>query len=437
MKTYKTLEILRPFERNGQFPIDKTSVFFSYESAVKYAHEDTTAYPGQIISVVDEQHRKTAIYKLDYDEDSHYRLVLKSISVGTQTTGGFNLLGIVDTVEDLPEVADNGEMYLVRDDNTFYVAIEVNEDNINWNPLSLNIDLVTETKDGLFRHDVYTTLINNSTNGSVYYSSGDGIPENNKWIEVETTTVEKERDNFALLSVGRVKQIVSSMTDNAKPHVEISSPTPKDNYVLSQIRPELNIVYYPEMGGSIKRITVIEEVTDTTILDTIPESRDLVYDEESNSYAYHCFADYIYSEVRRTYVYRVTVEYNQSDDGNVTAGSCENTIRFNFYKPSSASTNNESLTVYTYDGDNIIEFEYHPEKFTNTPTDTISLYLPESHYLDKVTFVNQNDLYARSLFTGPETIANQKRYRYHVPIGFKSPGKFIFYISENALSAEQ
>ena len=437
MKDYKTVEILRPFERNGKFPLDKTSVFFSYESAVKYAHTDVAAYPGQIISVIDEEHQKTAIYKLDYDKEKVYKLVLEPITVGAQSSGGgFNLLGVVDTYNDLPSVADNGEMYLVTTENIFYVAVETESDVIEWQPLNLNVDIVTEVRDGIFKHELYSTLINRSTKSGVYYSSGDGIPENNRWIEVESTTVEQERGNFTMLSIGRVKQIVSTMTNTSKPHVEIISSTPRDNFIEANIQPDLTIVYYPELGGSLKRITVYQDNENTVVLDTYPENQDLTYNAESRGYSYHFVSNFIYSNTRKSFTYKVKIEYEQSEDGNMPAGTCENTIQFNFYRPITYGTNLHSETTYALDGDNVVELEYHPEQYEQV-TNTIQISVPDTHYLNKVTFVNQNDLFARSLFTGPTHLANQNIYKYYVSIGFKSPGKFIFYISENSPSLEQ
>ncbi len=440
MKDYKTVEILRPFERNGAFPIDKTSVFFDYDAAVRYAHDDQSAYPGQIVSVIDDVHKKTAIYKLDYDKDEKYRLVLQPIAVGAATVsgggGGFNLLGVVPTRADLPDVKDTGDMYLVTDESTFYIAIETEEDQVEWQTLNLQVDLVTEVRDGIFKHEIYTTLINRSTKGGVYYSSGDGIPENNKWIEVESTSVEQERGNFTMLSIGRVKQIVSTMTNTSKPHVEIISTTPRDNYILTEIVPELKIVYYPELGGALKRITIYQNTEDVIVLDTYPEDQDLTYNEDTRGYEYTFVANSIYAEDRCTYTFKAKIEYEQSDDGNMPAGSCENTIQFNFYRAVRYGTNLGTETAFMLDGDNIIELEYHPENYQQI-LNTINLYLPLSHYLNRVTFVNQNDLFARSLFTGPQTLGEEQLYSYNVPIGFKSPGKFIFYISENAPLAEQ
>ena len=437
MKQYKTVEILRPFERNGSFPLDATSVFLSYDSAVRYAHDDKSAYPGQIISVIDEEHEKTAIYKLDYDKDKVYRLILQPITVGAASSSGgsFDLLGIVETASELPNIKDNGDMYLVKDENIFYVAIETSEDVVEWQPLNLQVDLVTELRDGIFKHEIYSTLINRSSAYGVYFSSGDGNPENNRWLEVEATTVEQERGNFTMLSVGRVKQIVSTMTNTSKPHIEIISETPTENYVLTTIRPVMNIVYYPELGGKLHKLTVLKDDSEI-VLETYPEDKDLVVGENGKSYSYSYDADFISSEIRQTITYKVIAEYEQSEDGNMPAGRCENIINFNFYQPITYGTNLETHSTFMKDGTNVLELEYHPEKF-NELTDTIQLTIPVSHYLKDVTFVNQNDLFARSLFDDGVASGDFKVYSYHVLIGFKSPGKFIFYISEDDQASEQ
>jgi len=43
------------FERLNGIPIDRYSVFKSYDEAVEYATSDPTAYPGQYIAVIPEE----------------------------------------------------------------------------------------------------------------------------------------------------------------------------------------------------------------------------------------------------------------------------------------------------------------------------------------------------------------------------------------------
>ena len=73
--TGKVWDWTKPFQRTGQFPIDRSAIFASYEDAVKYAKGDAanpdsralyaTSYVGQIISVY--ENGKVAVYKIEED----------------------------------------------------------------------------------------------------------------------------------------------------------------------------------------------------------------------------------------------------------------------------------------------------------------------------------------------------------------------------------
>lgn len=40
------IEILRPYTRDGQYPLDATTLFSSYSLAMTYVKTDKSAYPG-------------------------------------------------------------------------------------------------------------------------------------------------------------------------------------------------------------------------------------------------------------------------------------------------------------------------------------------------------------------------------------------------------
>lgn len=73
--TGKVWDWTKPFQRTGQFPLDRSAIFSSYDDAVKYAKGDAadpdsralyaTSYVGQIISVYEDG--KVNVYKIEED----------------------------------------------------------------------------------------------------------------------------------------------------------------------------------------------------------------------------------------------------------------------------------------------------------------------------------------------------------------------------------
>ena len=61
-------EIFNGFLRLSNFPLDKSSVFESFADAYNYAATNETAYPGQIIAVVDYTEQAVSIYTLTFSE---------------------------------------------------------------------------------------------------------------------------------------------------------------------------------------------------------------------------------------------------------------------------------------------------------------------------------------------------------------------------------
>lgn len=64
------VELLRPYSRNGSFPIDASACFGSYADALAYiagtASDPTTAYPTQILGVFNEENHTSALYRVQY-----------------------------------------------------------------------------------------------------------------------------------------------------------------------------------------------------------------------------------------------------------------------------------------------------------------------------------------------------------------------------------
>lgn len=60
------ISAFRGYLRMGDFPLDSSSVFESVALAQEYADSNTTAYPGQILAVVDEDTRTVTVYQLGF-----------------------------------------------------------------------------------------------------------------------------------------------------------------------------------------------------------------------------------------------------------------------------------------------------------------------------------------------------------------------------------
>lgn len=104
--TGKVWDWTKPFQRTGQFPIDRSAIFASYEDAVKYAKGDAanpdsralyaTSYVGQIISVY--ENGKVAVYKIEEDRS------LAGIGGGALTADNYSAAVALATADNIGQV---------------------------------------------------------------------------------------------------------------------------------------------------------------------------------------------------------------------------------------------------------------------------------------------------------------------------------------------
>ena len=66
-KTFEFMEFPLSMSRQGDFPLDKSSLWWDLEEAKTYASSNPTAYPGQPITVVDETHNTVTMYLIGTD----------------------------------------------------------------------------------------------------------------------------------------------------------------------------------------------------------------------------------------------------------------------------------------------------------------------------------------------------------------------------------
>lgn len=71
------------FKRSNPLPLDRYSVFQSYNEALEYATENAVAYPGQVVAVVDGEPLTATVYVIDVNAEGVHSLK----EVGTKPVG--------------------------------------------------------------------------------------------------------------------------------------------------------------------------------------------------------------------------------------------------------------------------------------------------------------------------------------------------------------
>lgn len=66
-KTFPFMELPLSISRQGQFPLDKSSIWWSLEEAQEYAQSNPIAYAGQPLTVVNEEENSVTFYLIGTD----------------------------------------------------------------------------------------------------------------------------------------------------------------------------------------------------------------------------------------------------------------------------------------------------------------------------------------------------------------------------------
>ena len=66
IKNFTTVDFPISFTRQGDFPLDSTSIFDSLSAAQEYTANDPTAYKGQIIAIIDESSKSVVLKVIGY-----------------------------------------------------------------------------------------------------------------------------------------------------------------------------------------------------------------------------------------------------------------------------------------------------------------------------------------------------------------------------------
>jgi hypothetical protein len=103
------ISAVKGYLRLRKFPLDASSVYADFNSASNYAANDPTAYPGQLVAVVDEVARQVIVYQLGFNVNPESTgLVLQPISTADDGEYVKTINGIApvngNITIDLPEI---------------------------------------------------------------------------------------------------------------------------------------------------------------------------------------------------------------------------------------------------------------------------------------------------------------------------------------------
>lgn len=128
-KDYSYMEFPLSISRQDAFPLDKSSLWFDYTGAENYASTSPLAYPGQVISVVNEEESTVDTYKIEVD--------------GSLSAVGGGVSAIVQTKN--PATTDwqyeVGQMWINSTDKSIWFLAATSDSNGIWKKMVTPEDL--------------------------------------------------------------------------------------------------------------------------------------------------------------------------------------------------------------------------------------------------------------------------------------------------------
>lgn len=183
-KTIVFTTIPKAIQRGNAYPLDASSVWYSYDEMAKYAASNPTAYVGQIVSLVDEKGDATA-YIIKNIEGELIQ-VGTGVASGTEAIFGDNRSVVIN--EETVSLKNWGVKYYKWDEEaSTHVLVEVDDANPWIEGLEPRVDMVA------------------------------GVPEL-AWYQPSTLTVEGLNSTVATLqnTVGDISALIGSATDTAE-----------------------------------------------------------------------------------------------------------------------------------------------------------------------------------------------------------------------------
>lgn len=129
VKDFSYMEFPLSMSRQNAFPLDKSSLWFDKTEAEEYARENPLSYPGQIISIVNEEESKVDTYKIEID--------------GTLSPVGGGVSAIVQSKN--PATSDwqyeIGQMWVNSTDKSIWFLAATSDSNGIWKKMITPEDL--------------------------------------------------------------------------------------------------------------------------------------------------------------------------------------------------------------------------------------------------------------------------------------------------------
>jgi hypothetical protein len=134
------ISAVRGYLRLGNFPLDASSVYDSFQAASEYADSNPTAYPGQLIAVV--QGRTVTIYQLGYKlDEEEIGFELQPLS----TAGEGPIVRTINEIE--PDINGNIDINLQFLDELLTFLENTNDRVIFNKPVSVPTESISQRDD--------------------------------------------------------------------------------------------------------------------------------------------------------------------------------------------------------------------------------------------------------------------------------------------------
>lgn len=185
---FKYIPAFNGFERQGKFPLDKSTIFNSLEEAAQYAEDgrwnNSSAYVGQLISVIDQDHNKTTVFTIS--PDWTLEGLTSTISTDTSTYVEFNAkaieAGAVKIALEKGSFLKSITVQIIEKfkENSFTVGgDDVNDENREKKFLGENEMLVNEPGDYTV---FFNQIIEKQTSVALYTVAGVSVGESGRGI---------------------------------------------------------------------------------------------------------------------------------------------------------------------------------------------------------------------------------------------------------------
>ena len=222
-------DITRSFQRVFDFPLDRSTIFDSYEDAVAYAKGDgsdsrklgKTVYLGQLISVVDKENASVKVYKVVYGENGTEKPYALSL-VGEG--GGGNVV----TENAITFLSKNGDVTVPAGSNLDEVlsklkeAVEKKDDGITTADISING--TTFINSGV----PFTNAIENIANYLSEHSDDDGKISENITYDGEVVATSGDTVTNALQKIVNQLFVNGGLNDMFISGMSVYNPSTKE-----------------------------------------------------------------------------------------------------------------------------------------------------------------------------------------------------------------